>query len=97
MSCLVHISSPQILEKFILTGHCPDCKQRTRFIGFAYEWHGDDQTCLKCGRRFSDGEWMPLAFTPQSRQKSIAAAKKRWRNCRPKGFDSLADGEEAIT
>ena len=58
---------------------CPDCKQWTRMIGFFTSWCGWDSTCLKCGRRWSDGEWMPLDFVRGSRQKSIDAAKARWR------------------
>ncbi len=73
------ICAPAPFMKFARAGICPDCKQRTRFIGFAYEWYGANQTCIKCGRRWSDGEWMPLEFMPQSRQKSIESAKKAFR------------------
>ena len=76
----IHICAPNAFERFVRTGICPDCKQWSRFIGLHYEWYGTDQTCLKCGRRWSDGEWMPLDFVRQSRQKSIAAAKHIFRN-----------------
>lgn len=47
---------------------------------FFTPWYGWDSTCIKCGREWQDGEWCPLDFVRQSRQKSIAAAKKRWRS-----------------
>jgi len=41
----------------------------------------DRGTCLNCGRRWSDGEWMPLAFERNSRQNSINIAKDRLCHC----------------
>lgn len=35
--------------------------------------------CLRCGRNWQDGEWMPLAFERGSRRKSIERAKRLWR------------------
>lgn len=75
-----HVNAPIPIEKFIRIGKCPDCKmKRARFIVLAYDWYGADQTCLNCGRRWSDGQWMPLDFVRGSRQKSIAQAKKAFR------------------
>ena len=68
---------------------CPDCGKHTRMIYADYEWYGRNQTCLRCGRRWSDGEWMPLAFERGARKKSVERAKKHYRRMRdakePKG------------
>ena len=75
----VHIYAPQPTRKNILSGDCPDCKQRTKFIGLFTEWYGWDTTCLRCGRKWADGEWMALDFVRGSRQKSIDSAKRAYR------------------
>lgn len=80
----IHICAPRG-ERFVYSGTCLDCGKRTRFIGVSYLWYGADQCCIRCGRRWSDGEWMPLDFIPQSRQKSIAAMKKAFRSAGPPG------------
>ena len=75
----VHIYAPPAISRFIRSGVCPDCKKRTRFIGWCYEWHGASSTCLRCGREWQDGEWMPLPFMRGARERNIAKAKRRWR------------------
>lgn len=75
----LHIHAPQPTEKSIRAGHCPDCKRRSWFIGIFTPWYGWDKTCLRCGRHWQDGEWVPLAFVRQARQKSIDRAKRRFR------------------
>lgn len=75
----LHIYAPPVTHRFIHAGTCLDCKRRTRFLGFAYEMYGANVTCLRCGREWSDGEWMPLPFVRGARQKNIDAAKRRWR------------------
>ena len=74
----IHVCTPQGY-RFAHAGTCLDCGKRTRFIGVHYEWYGPDKTCLRCGRSWSDGEWMPLDFVRQSRQRSIEAAKTAFR------------------
>lgn len=59
--------------------HCPDCKRDSFIAWFHQEWYGVDQTCLRCGRQWQDGEWCPLAFYRHARRDNIRAAKKRWR------------------
>lgn len=75
----VHIYAPKPTHRFILAKVCPDCGKRTRMLGWAYEWYGANLTCLRCGRHWDSGEWMPLPFIRGARQKSIAEAKARWR------------------
>lgn len=75
----VHIYAPPVTERFIRAGNCPDCGKRTRFLGWCYEWHGPTQVCIRCGRTWQDGEWMPLPFMRGARAHNIAEAKARWR------------------
>lgn len=82
----LHIHAPQPDRLFVRSGVCPDCKLRTRFIGWHTPWYGCNQTCLRCGREWSDGEWMALPFVPKSRQRNIEAAKRRWRRMRDAGI-----------
>lgn len=79
----IHIYAPQATAKAIRAATCQDCNRRTRMIGFFTPWYGWDSTCIRCGRNWKDGEWMPLDFAPQSRQKSIDAAKACWRRLPP--------------
>jgi len=76
---VIHVYAPPATHRFVMAGVCPDCAKRTRFIGFAYEWFGASITCLRCGRHWEGGEWMPLPFIRGSRQHNINAAKTRWR------------------
>lgn len=75
----VHIHAPQASLRSIDAGNCVDCKKRTRFIGFFTEYYGWDDTCLRCGRRWADGEWMLLPSARHARRDSINAVKIRWR------------------
>ena len=75
----IHICSPPRTEQRIVSGKCSDCKKFSRFIQFFYEWYGPNETCLKCGRQWNDGEWMPLDFTRGIRKQNIEKAKKIYR------------------
>jgi hypothetical protein len=63
---------------------CLDCNRNAYFTAIHTDWHGWDTTCLHCGRSWCDGEWMALDFVPQSRQRSIDGAKRRWRSSKAK-------------
>lgn len=87
MSPCVHyenviVCSPTLDSQTIRAGDCPDCGKRTRFICFHYPYYGTDSTCLRCGRHWSDGEWMPLPFERAARRNSIERAKRAWRRHR---------------
>jgi hypothetical protein len=58
---------------------CPDCKKKSIFVSFYQEWYGWDTTCLRCGRKWSDGEWMPFEFYRNARKDSIKSARARWK------------------
>lgn len=74
----VHIYAPQPSAKSLTPCKCPDCKQDTVFVGFHTEWHGWDETCIRCGRGFADGEWLELEFSRFARRDRIEAALTRW-------------------
>ena len=76
---LVHVCAPRPVDKRVISGVCPDCQKRSRFLLFFYEWYGATQTCLRCGRRWCDGEWMPLEFYRFARRDNINEAKAAWR------------------
>lgn len=84
-----HILRPEVVTKHATSGTCPDCKQRTRFLSYSYEWFDPDATCIKCGRSFNEDGWVPLPFVRGSRQKEITRAKERFRNTVAIGVDEM--------
>ena len=80
----VHIHAPSATAKEAKAAHCPDCKKWTRMLMFFTPWYGWDSTCIRCGRHWSDGEWMPLEFCRGARQQSIDAAKRIYRLMPPR-------------
>jgi len=82
MACL-HIHAPKATAKRAVTAMCPDCKKRTRMLQFFTPWYGWDSTCIKCGRKWQDGEWTRLNFERKARAKSVKSAKKLWRSMPP--------------
>jgi hypothetical protein len=76
----VHIYAPPVVEKRIVRTTCPDCGKPTRMLCFFQEWHGWSSTCIRCGRHWDDGEWIPFEFYRNARRDSIASAKRRWRS-----------------
>lgn len=80
-----HIYAPEVTNRAISSGHCPDCKRNSRFVSFFQDWFGWHSTCLRCGRSWDDGEWLPLEFERASRRKSVERAKKRWRKLAASG------------
>lgn len=80
----VHLHAPAATAKEIEAATCPDCKKRTRMLAFFTPWYGWQSTCLRCGREWSDGEWLPLPFARGARQRNIEQAKRQWRAMPPK-------------
>lgn len=76
---MLHIHAPAATERAVRAGNCLDCKRRSRFIGTLTPWYGWRMTCLRCGRSWCDGEWMPLEFERGARSSSIASAKRAFR------------------
>ena len=79
----IHIHRPSATAKRIVAGVCPDHGKRTRFIEFFTPWYGWRSTCMRCGREWGDGEWLPLDFYRGVRAANIAAAKKYWHRMPP--------------
>lgn len=79
----VHIHAPKATAKSILRCVCHDCKKNTRLLQFFTPWYGWESTCIRCGRRWSDGEWMPLDFYRGVRKHNIEMAKAYWRKMPP--------------
>lgn len=75
----VHIHAPPVTRKAAQATKCPDCQRRTRMLSFFQEWYGWHSTCLRCGRQWDGGEWLPLEFQRGVRKANIARAKQRWR------------------
>ena len=91
---LCPIYAPPSTGRFVLAKTCPDCGKRTRMLGWSYEWHGASVTCLRCGRRWEGGEWMPLPFMRGARQHNIDEAKYRWRRGMGMGHNAGVTGAE---
>jgi len=79
----VHIHAPRATAKQVFAKTCPDCGKRTRMLAFFTPWYGWDTTCLRCGRTWQDGEWVPLPFARGVRGKNIDHAKRLWRQLPP--------------
>ena len=93
----VHIHAPQATAKAISVTVCHDCKKRTRMIQFFTPWYGWDSTCIRCGRQWSDGEWMYIPFYSgtwghdskgeyrfmKPREWNIERSKAHWRRLPP--------------
>lgn len=79
----VHIHAPKATAKRTFTCICPDCKQKTKLLQFFTPWYGWNSTCIKCGREWSDGEWMRLPFAKGARQRNIELAKLMWKKMPP--------------
>ena len=80
----IHIHAPRATAKRAVAETCPDCKKRTRMLEFFTPWYGWDSTCLRCGRHWRDGEWMPLPFIRGARAHSIHQARVHWRSMPPR-------------
>ena len=79
----VYIHAPLATAKRAKAETCPDCKRRTRMLEFFTPWYGWTCTCIRCGRKWIDGEWMPLPFMRGARQHEIDRAKDHWRRMPP--------------
>jgi hypothetical protein len=75
----VHVHAPKATAKAMLACVCLDCKKRTKLLQFFTPWYGWESTCIRCGRQWFDGEWMPLNFCRGVRKQNIDMAKLYWR------------------
>lgn len=80
---ILHVHAPRATAKNIHRTVCLDCNKPTRLLQFFTPWYGWDSTCIRCGRKWCDGEWMRLSFDKNARKDSIAYAKEMWRAMPP--------------
>lgn len=75
----IHINYTNYSKVTLPRLYCIHCKRDTDFVAAFQEWYGWNCTCLMCGERRTDNEWMERPFEPRWRKKNIAAAKVLWR------------------
>ena len=90
----LHIYAPTATAKRLAGTKCHDCKQQTLMVMFFTPWYGWESTCIKCGRQWCDGEWMPLEFMRGIRQQNINTAKRLWFRLPP--IEANHFGEDEI-
>ena len=76
---MIHISWVETHERRINWRDCPDCNRKSPIVSFCQHWYGVHSTCMRCGRQWSDGEWLPLPFCRGAREQSKAEARRRWK------------------
>ena len=76
----VHLCAPKPQNRFTSKTTCPSCNRPTLMIGISYEYYGVDVTCIRCGRNWKGGEWMPLDFFRHARRDNIRRAKRAYRD-----------------
>ena len=77
--CYVHVHAPQPDAFGIRRHHCPTCKRRTFLVWRHTPWYGSDETCLRCGEEWQDGNRAERPFAPRWRERNKAAARKLYR------------------
>ena len=73
------ICQPTITDLRLQRLPCPTCKRRRWFVRWFQEWYGWNDTCLRCGENWQDGEMCPRPFRPRWRQDNIESAKRIYR------------------
>lgn len=80
--CYVHVHAPQPDAFGISRNRCPTCQRRTFFVWRHTPWYGSDDTCLRCGEEWQDGERSERPFAPRWRERNKEAARKLYRRLR---------------
>lgn len=81
---MIHINSPNPTRVDIDKSRCPDCKKQSYFVNRFYEWYGSMSTCMRCGREYADGEWLPLTFSRNARKINKDAARTIYKEAKCK-------------
>ncbi len=74
----VHINWTRYTKITLPRIFCFHCDRKTDFVTAFQEWYGWSGTCLNCGERFQDDEWIARPFQPRWRKENIAEAKALW-------------------
>jgi hypothetical protein len=77
--CYVHVHAPQPDAFGISRHHCPTCQRRTYMLWRHTPWYGTDDTCLRCGEEWQDGERSERPFAPRWRDRRKARARQLFR------------------
>jgi hypothetical protein len=75
----VHIHAPPAIGRAVKWRKCPDCRKRSPIASLIYEWYGPTSCCMRCGRRWSDGEWMALPSLRTARASSKIDMRRAWK------------------
>lgn len=75
-----HIYAPKPLTRLAHIETCPCCNKRSVFVAWHVEWHGWDETCLRCGDSWSDGQLRQRPFERGWRKKSVASARAYYKS-----------------
>jgi hypothetical protein len=89
----INVSRYDYVQKHRRT--CPTCKKRTTFLHLGQAWYGTSATCMECGDSWSEEGRAERPFMPKWRERSIASAKRIWKQYGP--VDTiLSDLEDGI-
>jgi hypothetical protein len=80
--CRVHIHAPLPESATVQWDVCLDCGKRSPFARVFYDWYGSHDTCMRCGRQWSSGEWISLPFCRTARADSKQQARRSWKMAR---------------
>jgi len=75
----VHVHAPQPDDFGIRRTHCQTCERRTYMLWRHTPWYGCDETCLRCGEEWQDGERSERPFAPRWRERRKARARQLFR------------------
>ncbi len=79
----VHIHAPPAIERSIRWVDCLDCKKRSPFAILSYDYYGPSACCMRCGRRYQEGEWCALDFCRNSRKANRDSMRAAWKRAAP--------------
>lgn len=75
----IYIHAPPPVHRYKTRVVCGNCRHRRTFVVFVYEWYGPYATCLGCGEKYCNEGRMERPFERGWRARSIAEAKRRWK------------------
>jgi hypothetical protein len=82
---MIHLHAPKPDRIVKCQQYCQDCKQIQPFIAWHTPYYGWDGTCLFCGGRFQDENWMTWYTSKRMdngsiRRQNILRAEARYEN-----------------
>lgn len=96
----VHVHAPQPDAFGLRRSACPTCQKRTYFLWRHTPWYGVDDTCLRCGEEWQDGERSERPLAPRWRERRKQRARQLFRclkaGRRPTVEPAIKAGIEAL-